>query len=267
MHIPCIAAYLGRIERPLSQNGTGILHKLNKDQEMPTFLSARYRADNSGIGSYTIYLDNEILSGPSTKKYGTPIWKLDFPDCPFQVDSERNYYCAFVNDASVLTVNISNQDLAWKTYCNRPNVKNNVIMWSEPKSNIGDNTPGRDVQVEDFLSVGLERTNDYSGHSNWFRFTSCVFISPSTGAVYKTDGVPHRGSPAVANEWVPDPTTPYKGGRVVMTWQRNSVYPITQYYLRNIDSFNTQPVLDGADMQFGIFQVLETRVNPNLSSD
>ena len=247
----------------LDSAGTGVLHKLNKDEEMPTFLSASYRADYSGIGAYTTYLDDEILSGPSTKKYGTPIWKLDFPDCPFEVDEDRNYFCAFVSDGAILTVNISNTNQAWQAYCNRPTVKNNVIMWSEPKSNAGDGTPGKDVQVEDFLSVGLERTKDYQGHSNWFRFTSCVFKSPSTGAIYKTDGIPHRGNGATANEWVPDPVTPYKGGRVIMTWYRNSVFPITQYYLTDIDSFRTQPVLDGADMHFGIFQVLETRVNPN----
>ena len=250
-------------------SGNGILEKL-KAEDMPDYMAADisgvagplYRADESGVNAATVYLTNEISSSPDQKRYGTPVWRVEFDQCPFPVDSKRNYYCAFINDGYALTVNISSQDLAKQTYFNRPSIDNNVILWSEPKSNVSDNTPGKDARIEDIVKVGLEQTKDYEGHRNWWRFTSCVFYSQSHDVYYKTNGCPRRGSSATATEQVPEGAEP-KGGSVHMHWNKNSVVPITPYYLTGIDSFRTQPVLDGANMNFGIFQVLETRIKPN----
>lgn len=246
-------------------DNTGVFQRVRPDSSMPQDFGTNYRTYRSSGTGYS--LAQQILSGAETKYFGTPVWEMTFADdCPFSasIDPDRRYFVSLANDGSPLTVTISNANTAAQTYYNRPRITNNVLMWSEAQSDFDDGTLGKDTRVETFLSAGLEHTR-FGSTGNRFTFGPLVFRSTQYNAYYKTPSCPQRGSSTTATEWVATPDTPYKGGSITLTWYNNFLNPVTNYYLEDIENIQKQPILDGADMTTGVFQVLESRVDWNTT--
>jgi hypothetical protein len=64
-----------------------------------------------------------------------------------------------------------------------------------------------------------------------------------------------------------DPSYNPRGGTITVGWYDNSIQPITDFYIKDANSFRQQTILDGADMTMGVFQVLEMKKDPNEGTE
>lgn len=248
---------------------TGEFVKLDFTDGFPSIDGFGFYGDASTGSSYR--LNNEMANGVRTKYFGTPIWKLTFNNVPFDsdIDPTRDYFVAFARDGGVLTQNITNADQARQYYFNRPTIKNDVMFWSEAKEDFLSGYLGRDVRAENFLSCAFTQQRGLdTAHSNRYAFDGLAFRSVAYNAVWKTASCPKRGGGGTATEVIPDdPSYNPRGGTITVGWYDNSIQPITDFYIKDANSFRQQTILDGADMTMGVFQVLEMKKDPNEGTE
>lgn len=251
----------------LDRNCTGEFEKLSTSAEFPKYDNFNFYSDHStGTGTR---LNDQMEHGAAVRKYGTPVWKLTFEGVPFQVDVDpsRDYFVAYVEDGGVLKANITNENQAREYYYNRPTIKNNVIFWSEPKADLSADLYGKDVHLETFLSCAFTQKRGVdTDHTNRYIYDSLAFRSNAYGAIWKTSTCPKRGNSYTATEVIPDPEYTPKGGTIHVEWDRNELFGITKFYVKDEYSYRDQIILDGVDMTMGVFQVLEMKLDP-VSTD
>lgn len=249
--------------------GVGEFQKLSAGDGFPNIDGYWFYGDASTGSNYR--LNDEMANGVSKKYLGAAVWKLSFENVPFtsDIDPDRNYYVAFAHDGGVLTQNITNADQARQYYYNRPTIKNDAMFWSEAKSDELSGDFGRDVRVENFLSCAFTHQRGLdTAHANRYAFDGLAFRSVAYGAVWKTASCPKRGSGGTATEVIPDdPNYNSKGGTIHLAWYPYNTATITNFYIRDANSFRQQTILDGADMTMGVFQVLEMKIDPNAGKE
>lgn len=253
----------------VDRSKSGVFNKVQFSEDFPGLDGLESRSwfykDYDSIRS-RLDTTSEALSGSNTRYFGTPVWRVTFTDTPFQssIDEDRYYFCAPAFDTAPITTLVGSTAQAYQTYYNRPQAKNDLIFWSEPKSNYSGSglSGGYDVRVETFLSCAIDRESRIEGYPRaYFRYKSISFKSTAFDVTYTTTTAPRRGSSMFAQEVVAEGQEP-KGGYATLNWFKNSYGPLTQYYIEDNDSFATQPILDGAYMSQGVFQLLEMKTKP-----
>ena len=258
----------------MDYGNTGNFLKVPLQEDFPDFTKITYKfnADTRDITGNQNKYQYDLRDAKSTRRFGTPVWKMVFTDVPFAVDSDLDYFCTVINDGYVFGDQTNNTtiDNNFKNRVGRTRMKDvtvsgsnyrnwrtkGLLMWTMPKT--GKDRVSKIRQWDGITATILDARPE---GVNKYMLTGIRF-QYGTGASavrWKTNSFPARRGGAIAQEEVGEGEES-QNGSITLAWYKNYTGPVTQYYINaeedtKLNAYRTTTVLDGVDSSVGLFQI------------